>query len=82
MMNTPYDFEKLEAIMQAQGRRQTWLAQQVGVSVSMINHILKGRKPLTPKMGYKIARALGIPLIILERDIHEGNEMMTPEEAA
>lgn len=82
MMNTLYDGRKLQAIMQAQGRRQTWLAQQVGVSVSMINHILKGRKPLTPVMAARIAMALGLPVFCLARDIHIGNEMMTPEEAA
>lgn len=77
MMDTHYDGAKLAAIMQAQGRRQTWLAGQVGVSVGMINHILKGRKPLTPALAERIAVALGLPLFILARDIH-GAEQSIP----
>lgn len=81
-MNTSYDGQRLADIMEAQGRRQTWLAQQVGVSVSMINHILKGRKPLTPIMASRIAIALGLPLFCLARDIHVAEETMPQEDAA
>jgi transcriptional regulator with XRE-family HTH domain len=82
MFATQYDGAKLAAIMQAQGRRQTWLAQQVGVSVSMINHILKGRKPLTAEMAARIAVALGLPLFVLARDIHFAEKSIQVEELA
>lgn len=79
---TTYDGQRLKAIMDAQGRRQTWLAEQVGVSVGMINHILHGRKPLTATMATKIAKALGVPPLFLNGDIHDGTKSLTDGEAA
>jgi hypothetical protein len=46
-----------------EGRKQTWVAQQVGYSPQWLSYVLTGRKPLSDKLARALQDALGIPLV-------------------
>ena len=46
-----------------EGRRQNWVAQQVGVSPQWLNYVLKGKKPLSDRLAYILREKLGVPLL-------------------
>jgi addiction module HigA family antidote len=49
--------ETLEAL----GMSQAQLAERTGRSKKMINEIIKGKAPITPKMSIELERVLGVP---------------------
>lgn len=53
---------KLEQIMIEEGRSQTWLAKQVGVSPNQVNRWVKGIHEPTRLYMKRIAEALGRPV--------------------
>ena len=55
-----YSNVKFAALMDAQGRRSTWLAGVLGVDPSYISKIKKGDKPLTEALAQKVAPILGV----------------------
>jgi ribosome-binding protein aMBF1 (putative translation factor) len=46
-----------------EGRKQTWVAQQVGCSPQWLSYVLKGRKPMSDKLARALRDTLGIPLV-------------------
>ena len=46
--------QRLKDWITKEGRKQTWVAQQIGCSPQWLSYVLKGRKP----MSDKLARAL------------------------
>jgi hypothetical protein len=46
-----------------EGRKQTWVAQQVGCSPQWLSYVLKGRKPMSDKLARALQDKLGIPLV-------------------
>jgi hypothetical protein len=46
-----------------EGRKQTWVAQQVGCSPQWLSYVLKGRKPMSDKLARALQDTLGIPLV-------------------
>jgi hypothetical protein len=46
-----------------EGRKQTWVAQQVGCSPQWLSYVLKGRKPMSDKLARALQATLGIPLV-------------------
>jgi len=46
-----------------EGRKQTWVAQQVGCSPQWLSSVLKGRKPMSDKLARALQDKLGIPLV-------------------
>ena len=56
----------IEAI-DAQGLRQDWLAERLGVSPSMLTHLLAGRRRLTEDMAEKLARELRLPIAFVRQ---------------
>ena len=49
--------------IEKEGRKQTWVAQQVGCSPQWLNYILKGKKPMSDKLARALRDTLGIPLV-------------------
>jgi HTH-type transcriptional regulator / antitoxin HigA len=49
--------EALEAL----GMSQAQLAERTGRSKIMINEIIKGKAPITPRMSIELERVLGVP---------------------
>lgn len=72
-----YRATNLGEVMQAQGRRQTWLAAQLGVHKSLITHILKGRRSVARDSGERIASLMGVPFFVLFELSDETN--LSPE---
>lgn len=51
---------KLSEVMEAGGRRYTWLAAQTGVDVSTAWRYAKGERTPTPEFRVRAAKALGM----------------------
>jgi plasmid maintenance system antidote protein VapI len=49
--------------IEQEGRRQNWVAQQVGVSPQWLNYVLKGKKPLSDRLAHILREKLGVPLL-------------------
>lgn len=73
----------LKSVLSAQGRKQTWLAKQAGVSQRLISYLLTGERTASAEVAERIALALGVPLFFVfdTTDIVE-NTTDTAEEAA
>lgn len=57
----------LRTVMQRQGRRHVWLAEQTGKSPSYITRVLNGERNPSPEFRIAAAKALGMD----ERDLFE-----------
>lgn len=53
--------ETLLETLEALGTTQANLAERTGRSKKMINEIIKGKAPITPKMAIELERVLGVP---------------------
>lgn len=51
--------------MVSQGRRQTWLAEKLGVHRSLITHIVVGRRTVDRPTAERIAELLDVPFFVL-----------------
>ena len=60
-----YDSSRLFAMMDAQGRRDGWLAEQVGVSKSLVSRIRSGERFADERFAERAARVLQVPLRLL-----------------
>jgi antitoxin component HigA of HigAB toxin-antitoxin module len=64
--------EVLKDWIAKEGRKQTWVAQQVGYSPQWLNYVLKRKKPMSEKLARALRDKLGIPLIDEEPVIRNG----------
>ena len=55
--------EVLKDWIAKEGRKQTWVAQQVGYSPQWLNYVLKEKKPMSDKLARALQDKLDIPLI-------------------
>jgi hypothetical protein len=46
-----------------EGRKQNWVAQQVGCSPQWLNYVLQGKKPLSHRLAQAFQEKLGILLL-------------------
>jgi len=53
--------ETLQETIEALGMSQADLAERTGHSSKMINEIIKGKAPITPKMSIELERVLDVP---------------------
>lgn len=60
-----YPGMKIRDVLDAQGRRQDWLAREVGVSPATVNRWLKGYRSVSPVHAGRVAAALGVPFFFL-----------------
>ena len=58
-----------------EGRKQTWVAQQVGCSPQWLSYVLRGRKPMSDKLARALQDALGIPLVDESRALGQERHM-------
>jgi transcriptional regulator with XRE-family HTH domain len=67
MSTTPGRFTgtRIRSVLEFQGRRQDWLADQVGISRATLNLAIKGERTLGADAAEKIATALGVPFVLL-----------------
>jgi hypothetical protein len=63
--------------IEKEGRKQTWVAQQVGCSPQWLNYVLKGKKPMSDKLARALRDKLGIPLGEEEQAIRNGHKEKT-----
>jgi hypothetical protein len=63
--------------IEKEGRKQTWVAQQVGCSPQWLNYVLKGKKPMSDKLARALRDKLGIPLGREEPAIQNGHKNKT-----
>jgi hypothetical protein len=69
--------EILKDWIEREGRKQTWVAQQVGCSPQWLNYILKRKKLMSDKMARALRDKLGIPLGDKEPAIRNGHKRKT-----
>jgi hypothetical protein len=55
--------QRLKDWIAREGRKQTWVAQQVGCSPQWLSYVLKGRKPMSDKLARALRDKLGVPLV-------------------
>ena len=46
-----------------EGRKQSWVAQQVGCTPQWLNYVLNGKRPLSDKLARALENKFGIPLL-------------------
>lgn len=63
--NQRYVATNLAAVLEAQGRKRTWLAERVGVSDALLYKIVAGAKTADRGLGERIAACLGVPFGVL-----------------
>ena len=63
--------------IEKEGRKQTWVAQQVGYSPQWLNYVLKGKKPMSDKLARALRDKLGIPLVEEEPAVRNGHRKKT-----
>ena len=64
----PYDLEPFEPThpgelladeLEARGLSQRRIAQTIGNSCAVLNEVIKGKRPITPELAFKIEAAMG-----------------------
>lgn len=55
----------LKNVMEAQGRKKRWLADEVKLSESYLGRVINGTRTISKSDADRIATALGIPLFLL-----------------
>ena len=63
--------------LEKEGRKQTWVAQQVGCSPQWLNYVLNGKKPMSDKLARALRDKLGISLVDEEQAIRNGHKKKT-----
>lgn len=63
-----YDPNRLRTIMEEQGRRWGWLADQTRYDPATVSRFAKGAQPISDEFATRAARALGIPVDWLRAD--------------
>jgi len=56
---TRYYSRSLATVLEAQGRKRSWLARELGVSESLISKISLGQRSAKPELARRIADKLG-----------------------
>lgn len=66
--------QRLKNWIEKEGRKQTWVAQQVQCSPQWLNYVLRGKRPLSDKLARALRDKLGIPLGDEEQAIRNGQK--------
>jgi len=56
---------ELDRVMQHQGRKKIWLAEQLGLHASEITRLMSGERQWTDEQRATVALALGVPEDVL-----------------
>jgi hypothetical protein len=63
--------------IEKEGRKQSWVAQQVKCSPQWLNYVLRGKRPMSDRLAYALRDKLGIPLIDEGQAIRNGQKKRT-----
>ena len=77
-----YHGQRLTATLAAQGRKGRWLANEVGVSESLISKIAKGDRFPDAILAERISKVLGVPFGMLFELQVRSEEFSRSEQAA
>lgn len=66
-----YSASRIRELMNTQGRRQDWLAQQTGYTVESVSRFLGGTQPISEEFAVRAAKSLGVPPHFLQESIAE-----------
>lgn len=61
----------LERVMDAQGRKQVWLAEQVGYQPRAVRAWMRGKRVPKRPVAEKVAELLGVPMREAWGDVYE-----------
>lgn len=64
-VNLHTNTDTLFAYLEDRGIRQTWLAEQLGMSYAYLTHIKTGRRAMPADFPEKASAALGLPVFLL-----------------
>lgn len=64
---TPFHPQPLKAVLEAQGRRQSWIATQTGRSRHHVWEVVNGLRRPSPTFKADVAAVLGLPEDVLFR---------------
>ena len=67
----------LKEWIEREGRKQSWVAQQVGCSPQWLNYVLRGKKPLSDRLARILQDKLGVPLANEARSTRRGMKKRT-----
>ena len=70
----------LKEWIEREGRKQIWVAQQVGCSPQWLNYVLRGKQPLSDRLARTLQDKLGVPLASKARPSRRGRRNRTTEE--
>lgn len=59
----------LQKILDEQGRKYGWLAEQVGINRNTVTNLINGAEPKL-KVAYRIAKVLGVSIYDIWPDIY------------
>jgi len=68
-----YKASQLAAVLENQGRKQRWLALQLGIHESIVSAWISGKRTLGEDRAKQVADTLGLPLFLLF-DVTNGTE--------
>lgn len=60
-----YTGTRIPEILERTGRKQTWLAKEMGRRPGPVNRVLRGRMPITVEFVADAVRVLGLPESVL-----------------
>lgn len=63
--NLRYSGMNIRAVLDTQGRRQDWLAEQVGISDALLSMAINGKRTLGADVAKRIATVLGVPFFVI-----------------
>lgn len=73
-----YTGTRLFEILAAQGRRQDWLAEQIGCSQSLVSKIKYGQRPIPVWFAERAAAVMGLPenVLFFGPDVTERSDLL------
>ena len=79
---TYYATPRLRETLDTQGRKATWLAEQVRWSKFQMSHVMAGRRPVPTDRGQAISTILGVPFGVLFEIATANDSVSLTERAA
>lgn len=55
-----YHAAKIKHLIESQGRRKTWISEQLGVTPSHLSRMIMGERPITDRNAQRLADILGV----------------------
>jgi transcriptional regulator with XRE-family HTH domain len=60
-----YTGTKIREVLRQQGRRQDWLAEQLGVTPATVNRWIHGSRSVDPASARRVSEILDVPFYLL-----------------